>query len=78
MCSICKQLDCPPRCPNYVPANFVHTCSICNDGIYSGDEYVENNNGYYAHLDCLDGMSARSLLSWLGMDYKIYDEDYYE
>ena len=78
MCSICKQLDCPPRCPNYTPMSCIYNCSICGEGIYPGDEYVENNNYKYAHLDCLDGMTTKNLLSWMDMDYKICEDGYYD
>lgn len=78
MCSLCKQLVCPPRCPNYVMPTPKHVCSICKEGILNGDEYVENTSGYCIHLDCIDGLSMKDFLYWLGEDIKIYEENEYE
>ena len=54
MCSICGQTPCAARCPNYTPKNAKHYCSICEEGILDGEEYIENDNGEYRHYDCLD------------------------
>jgi len=33
---------CHSRCPNYSSLKAVHYCSSCGDGIYYGEEYIEN------------------------------------
>lgn len=68
MCSICGQTPCAARCPNYIPKKAKHYCSICEEGILDGEEYIENDNGEYRHYDCFDGM--RDLLEWLGYSVK--------
>ena len=67
MCEICRSYPCHPRCPNYIPPKASHYCSICNEGIYDGEEYIENDCGEYAHWDCING--TKDLLEWFG--YKI-------
>lgn len=52
------------RCPNYTPPKATHYCSSCGEGIYDGEEYIENINGEYRHYECFNGM--RDLLEWLG------------
>ena len=72
MCSICKQYPCNVRCPNYIPPKASHCCSICNEGIINGEEYIVNDDGEYAHLDCID--YARDLAEWLGYEIKEMEE----
>lgn len=78
LCSICRQNPCHPRCPNHIPLKATHYCSICGDGIYEGEEYIENLDGEYRHYDCFHGI--KDLLDWLG--YKVmtmentYERDY--
>ena len=66
MCYICLQNPCPPQCPNYEPKNARLYCSFCDEGIYDGEEYIENHDGEYRHYDCFDSM--RDLLKWLGYE----------
>lgn len=74
MCDICGYIGtCHPRCPNWEPPKTYHYCSICNEGIYNGEEYIENMNGEYMHYDCIP--STRDLLEWLGCDIKCMDND---
>ena len=49
-------------------------CSICQEGIYNGEEYIENDIGEYAHWDCVD--YGRDLAKWLGFDIKTMENDY--
>ena len=63
---------CPTNCPNYIPLETNHYCSSCGDGIYDGEEYIENLDGDYRHFDCFFGM--RDLLEWLGFDIKTMEE----
>ena len=59
---------CIPRCPNYEPPKVSHYCSICDEGIYSGEEYIENQDGEYIHYECVQGI--RQLLEWFGYEIK--------
>lgn len=74
ICNLCLKNPCHPRCPNYIPAKARYYCSSCGDGIYSGEEYIENQNGEYRHYECLHGM--RNLLEWLGCEIRNMEEDY--
>ena len=51
-----------------------HNCSICHEGIYDGEEYIENLDGEYAHWECVD--YGRDLAKWLGFDIKTMENDY--
>lgn len=68
MCSICMGNPCIPGCPNYEPHKANYYCSICNEGIYNGEEYIENDIGEYAHWECVD--YGRDLVKWLGYEIK--------
>lgn len=39
-----------PNCNESIPKA---ECSICHEGIYAGEYYVENDNEQLAHWDCL-------------------------
>ena len=72
-CEYCHQYGIHhPRCPLYEPPKASHYCSICNEGIYNGEEYVENDDGEYVHWDCID--YGRDLVKWLGYEIKEMDE----
>lgn len=62
-----------PRCPLYVPPKAYHYCSACCQGIYSGEEYIVNDEGEYRHYDCFYG--ERDLLDWLGYEIKTMEDD---
>ena len=54
-CEYCGQyITHHPRCPLYESPKASHYCSICNEGIYDGEEYIENGCGEYAHWECVD------------------------
>lgn len=75
MCEICGRSvghDC--RCPYYIPPKASHYCSFCGDGIYDGEEYIENLDGEYRHYECFHGM--RDLLEWLGYEIKTMEDTY--
>lgn len=62
------------RCPKYVPQKPKYYCSICGEGIYDGEEYIKNDDGEYAHLDCF--YTIRKLVNWLGYEVEImYDDE---
>ena len=67
MCEICRNYPCHPRCPNYIPPKASHYCSICGEEILNGEEYIVNDDGEYAHWDCVD--YGRDLAKFLG--YKV-------
>lgn len=68
-CEICNGLiKHNPRCPNYIPPKANHHCSVCGEGIYSGEEYIVNDDSEYRHYDCFYGM--KDLLEWLGYEIK--------
>ena len=56
MCELCLRTPCHPRCPNFIPPKAKYYCSICGEGIYRGEKYIENLNGDLAHWDCINGM----------------------
>ena len=61
-----------PRCPLYNPQKSHYCCSICNEGIYNGEEYIENDIGEYAHWECID--YGRDLARWLGYKIKTMED----
>ena len=61
-----------PRCPNFVPLKAAYYCSICDEGIYYGDQYIENYNGDHAHWDCINGIHG--LLEFLDCEIKTMEE----
>lgn len=75
MCDICRKIiGHDLRCPNYIPPKATRYCSSCGEGIYSGEEYIENDNGEYRHYDCIYGL--KDLLSWIGYDVKTMEDTY--
>lgn len=68
MCSICAKTPCDPHCPNYKLPKAMYYCDVCRQGIYDGEEYIENDNGDKRHYDCFCGI--RDLLKWLGYSIK--------
>ena len=63
-----------PQCPFYEPPKATHYCSICQEGIYNGEEYIENDCGEYAHWECVD--YGIHLVKFLGYEIKIMEDDY--
>ena len=72
ICSECRSNPCLRRCPNYIAPSVRHHCSICGDGIDSGEEYIRNDDNEYAHWECFYGM--KHLLDWLGYELEIIEE----
>lgn len=71
MCEYCRGiLSHDYRCPNYSPPKAVHYCSICEEGIYDEDKYIENLDDEFAHYECIDGVNE--LLNFLGCDIKTW------
>ena len=69
-------MRCPSGCPNYISPSVNHNCSICDEGIYPGEEYVVNDNNEYAHLECVDG--GYEMATFLGYKIGIDEEDEWE
>lgn len=78
MCEYCHQVKCPPRCPNYIPPKASHYCSICGEGIYRGEEYIENDDSEYSHYDCFIKLSYRAMIELFGGKIKTMEDDYGE
>lgn len=73
ICDICNMVGGHnPRCPNHVPPKAAHYCSVCEQGIYDGDEYIENLDGECIHYECVQGL--KQLLEWLGYDIKTMED----
>ena len=64
---------CKPGCSNYISPSANHYCSICDEGIYDGEEYIVNDNRDYAHWECVS--YGRDLVKWLGYEIKVMDGD---
>ena len=60
------------RCPLYEPPKSSHYCSICEEGIYDGEEYIENDCGEYAHLECVN--TGRDMAEFLGYIVETLEE----
>ena len=72
-CKYCGQYgNHNPRCPLYEPPKPTQYCSICNDGIYPGEEFIKNDNDNYAHWECID--CGRDLAKWLGYEIRTMEE----
>lgn len=71
-CAGCHKAYCPSNCSNYIPENCNYYCSICGNGIFNGEEYIRNNDGNYAHWECID--YKKDLVDWLGCEIKIMEE----
>ncbi len=72
-CNYCHKLEHPPECPNYIPPKPVSYCDICGEGIYKGEEYIENEDGKLGHYDCFYNID--DLLNWLGYKIKTMADD---
>lgn len=68
MCELCRKTPCDTLCPNYVSPSTEY-----NEGIYTGEEYIKNDNGDYVHYECISGI--RDLLNWLGINVCIMNEE---
>lgn len=62
------------RCPNYIPRKSLFYCSSCGEGIYDGEEYIENPDGEHRHFECFHGM--RELVEWLGCKVETMEDEY--
>ena len=73
-CEYCHQYGTHhSRCPLYISPKASHYCSICNEGIYGGEEYIENNDFKYAHWESVD--YGRDLAKFLGYKIKTMEDE---
>lgn len=73
-CEFCRrETEHDFRCPYYVSPNNGYYCSICKEPILNGEEYIRNDGGDYAHLDCV--WYGRELAKFLGVKIKEMMED---
>ena len=73
-CEYCRQIGSHNyRCPNYEPPESKYDCSICKEVILFGEEYIVNDNGDYAHWECID--NARDLVKFLDYEIKEMEEE---
>ncbi len=76
-CDICgRTIGHDTRCPYSTPLKASRYCSICDNGIYDGEEYIKNLDGEYAHYDCLTDLSYRAIIEWLGGEIRTMEENY--
>ena len=68
---LCLCVSCDWLEPEYEEIKPNHYCSICNEGIYDGEEYIENDTSEYAHWECIDGKF--SMAEWLKIRIKVMD-----
>ena len=73
MCQLCKSYPCNCHCPNYIPPKASHCCSICQEGILNGEEYIKNDFGEYAHWECVN--YGRDLAKFLGYKIKTMEDE---
>lgn len=75
ICKYCFAIDGhhDNRCPNYIAPKSNYYCSVCNEGIYGGERYIENSQGDFAHWDCICGMY--DLADFLEIEIKEMNED---
>lgn len=71
-CIYCKSAPHLPGCPLFEPPKAKHNCKICNEGILNGEEYIENEDGDYAHYDCVDG--SREMAKFLDVKIEVMGE----
>ena len=74
MCDLCRKPRCYNRCPNYTSKSVIK-CSICDNEIENGEEYIVNDDNEYAHWECVD--LARKLAEFLGYEIKEMEDDFY-
>lgn len=65
---------CHLRCPNANEPKFDRYCSYCGEGIYEGEEYVENDDGEFIHYDC---PTTREMVKFLGCEIHTMRGDNY-
>ena len=77
-CKYCNTLtnEHHPQCPSFKPVQSKYKCVKCGDNILIGEEYVVNDNGNYAHYECVD--YAKDMAKFLGFQVKEMEGGYYK
>ena len=72
MCDICLKTPCYYSCPNweseFEEEEEIYICDVCSRAFLSGDLYVKNDYGEFAHLKCL---SKKELLEFFDLDTEL-------
>lgn len=57
------------RCPKYDESRkVIAKCEVCDENIYVGEKYIENDDNRCIHYGCEKSLSW--LLKWLGYEVK--------
>lgn len=75
MCSECNRVSCSPRCPNAKESKSKYTCSICEEPILNGEEYIVSDSEKYAHWECFSVIGSRDLLNFLEFTIQTMEDD---
>lgn len=75
ICDICKSTPCKTRCPNYKTMKTNYYCSICEEGIQNGEEYLVNDSGKHAHWECFSVIGSRELVKWLELNIQVMEDE---
>ena len=54
------------------PKKYNYYCAICGGAIRDGEEYIENADYEYAHMDCLQ--DVKDVLDWFDCRMKIMSD----
>lgn len=76
-CKYCHTLtnEHHPQCPSFRPVKSKYKCIKCGDNILIGEEYIVNDNGDYAHYECVD--YAKDMAKFLGFQVKEMEVENY-
>ena len=73
-CKYCRwEIGHPGSCPNAEPPESKYSCSECDEKILFGEEYIINDNGDYAHWECVS--YGRDLATFLGYEIKEMEDE---
>lgn len=72
-CEYCGQTKHLVSCPKYKMPYSNYICCYCNEGIYSGEQYLMNCDGQYIHRDCIP--CTDFLIDWLGYEVKEMEDE---
>lgn len=69
MCELCLTSPCHPRCPNAEEPKSIHTCTMCGEGIFDGDKFLDGIDGIICE-ECADDLSLDELLAQIGEELR--------
>ncbi len=78
MCAECLSSPCRTGCPNESERKIISSCGRCSDAIFAGDEYWSNPDGEPLCESCVDDMTTKELLEYLGYELRTVGEDDYD